>query len=333
TPYLSIQQLIAATPEEHEIDFIDEKNQKVDLDANYDLIGIMQCITRDAYRSYELADQLRQHGKTVVLGGWHPTALPEEAKQHADSVVIGEQEGVWPTILNDLKDKNLKSFYKSERFLEPEKIPPHQSNIGGFPFPIARVEVARGCPQACDFCMPTVMFGTKLRLRPLDDVIEEIRTTKKKTILFTEPALTLDPGYAKHLFKEMKTLNKKFICYGHTDVLNKDEELVKLSSDAGCIAWWIDFESVSKNTLDRLNKKTNNIEEYASAIEKIHDYGIAAVGTLIFGLDTDTLDVFDKTRDAMKTWEIDSLETNIVTPHPGTPLFDRLDREGRILTK
>jgi radical SAM superfamily enzyme YgiQ (UPF0313 family) len=333
TPYLSIQQLIAATPEEHEIVFIDERNENINFDGDYDLVGLMQCFTMYANRAYEIADNFRKKGIPVVLGGWHPTAFPDEAKQHSDSVLVGEQEKIWLSILKDAEKKQLKPFYKAEKLLEAQEIPPHQSKIGSFPFPVARVEVARGCPQACNFCMHPIMHGTDYKLRPLEKVIKEIKEIKQKTILFTEPSLTLDPEYTKQLFKEIKPLKKKFICYGHSDVLAKDEELLILSKKAGCLAWWIDFESVSQQTLDNLNKKTNKIEEYAKAIDKIHKHKLGVIGTLIFGLDTDTLDAFNETREALKNWDVDAIEVNIVCPFPGTPLFNKLDKEGRILTK
>ncbi|MCK4364582.1 MAG: B12-binding domain-containing radical SAM protein [Thermoplasmatales archaeon] len=333
TPYMSIQQLVAATPNKHSIELIDERFDKIDFEKKYDLVAIMKCYTMYAFRAYEIADKFRKKGIPVIIGGWHPTAFPDEAKQHADSVLIGEQEGIWLTILKDVEKKQPKSFYKAEKYLEAENIPPHQSNIKISPFPTGRLEVGRGCPQDCEFCMTPVMHGTDYRLRPIDTVIEEIKTIKQKTILITEPSITLDPEYAKKLFKEMKPLNKKFFCFGHTDVLNKDEELLKLSAEAGCLAWWIDFESFSQETLNSLGKKTNKIEEYASAINKIHSYGISVIGTLIFGLDTDTLEVFNETRKALKNLEIDALEVNIVCPLPGTPLFEKLDKQGRILTK
>ena len=333
TPYLSIQQLAAATPSEHSIEFIDERHKKIDFNGDYDLVAIMQCFTQYAFRTYEIADEFRARGIPVVLGGYHPTVLPEEAKQHADSVVIGEQEGIWPSVLKDVENNKLKPFYKSNNFLKPEDIPPHKEEIGGNPFPSARVEALRGCPYNCSFCIIHIMQGTNIRLRPIENIVEEIRSMKQKFFFFTEPSLTLAPEHTKKLFQEIKGLNKKFTCYGHTDVLNKDEELLKLSVDAGCIAWWIDFESISQKTIDSLNKNTNKIKDYASVVKKIHDHGAAAIGTFIFGLDTDTLDVFDKTNEALKKWEVDAIEVNILCPFPGTPLFNKFEKENRILTR
>ncbi|HEY0088599.1 MAG TPA: radical SAM protein [Candidatus Lokiarchaeia archaeon] len=333
TPYMSIQQLIAATPKEHTVELIDERFENINFEEKFDLVAIMKCFTIYALRSYEIADNFRKKGIPVILSGDHPTAFPDEAKQHADSIVIGEQEGIWKTVLKDAERKQLNSYYKAEKYLEPENIPPHRCDIGRFPIPSGRVEIARGCPQACDFCMHPVLYGTNYRLRPFENIMEEIRNIKQRNILFTEPSLTLAPELTKRIFKEMKSLNKRFICYGHTDILSKDEDLLKLSSEAGCLAWWIDFESLSQETINYINKKHNKIEEYASCINKIHEYSIAAVGTLIFGLDTDTLDIFDKTQDALNKWEIDAVEVNTVCPFPGTPLFKRLDAEGRILTR
>ena len=169
--------------------------------------------------------------------------------------------------------------------------------------------------------------------RPIDEVIDEIKTIPQKTLMFYDTSLTIDPAYTKSLFKKMKGLHKKFFCNGNVDVLAHDTELVRLSKEAGCIAWLVGFESISQNTLDAVGKTTNTVEEYAQAIHNIHDNHMVVIGEFMFGFDTDTPEVFEKTLTTIKELEIDIADFSILTPFPGTPLFNRLNSNGRILTK
>jgi radical SAM superfamily enzyme YgiQ (UPF0313 family) len=164
-------------------------------------------------------------------------------------------------------------------------------------------------------------------------VIDEIKTIKQRNLYFYDPSLTINPDYTKELFKAMKGLNKKFTCFGNIDILGKDEEFLKLASEAGCQNWYVGFESVSQETINKLGKRSNKVENYSSAVKKINDNGMHIIGAFIFGFDTDKKDVFDNTIKMVYTLDIDFAEFTILTPYPGTPLFDRLDKEGRILTK
>jgi len=333
-PPLTLEQLYAITPEDNEVKIIDDRiGKKIDYDGNYDLVGITAS-TAYINRAYEIADTFRERGKKVVLGGYHPSALPEEAKQHADSVVIGEAEYTWPKLLKDVKNNTLKPFYISDRPVDQNDIPPAKRDQTGGSYLHAPIQASRGCPNRCEFCsISNMKFGAIVRKRPVENVINEIKTIPHKYLQFHDPSLTSYSAYAKSLFREMKGLNKKFTCNGNVSALHKDEELLKLASDAGCIRWYVGFESFSQSTINQIGKKTNKINEYLPAIRKIHDYGMELTGHFVFGFDNDTPDMFEATLSAINDLELTSAEFHTLTPFPGTPLFDRLEKEGRIISK
>jgi radical SAM superfamily enzyme YgiQ (UPF0313 family) len=322
--------LAALTPEQHSIEFIEGRPYDIDYDKQYDLVGI-SCMTKDAFRAYEVAEEFRKRGVTVILGGWHPSVLPREAKQHADSVVIGEAEETWPQLLKDSEKGKLKPFYEIERPVAAKLIP-RPRNI----YPKGTqlvIHATRGCPNRCEFCAITHMkFRKILRIRPIEDVVKEIRSQPEKNFIFYDDSLTLNRHYSKQLFDEIKGLNKKFLAFGNINQLGKDEKFLKLASEAGCTGWAIGFESISQQSLNSIGK-TNKVEEYAENIKKIHDHGMTIIGFFIFGFDPDKPDIFDKTDEFVRKNEIDAPRSYILIPYPGTPLYNRLEKEGRILTK
>lgn len=333
-PYITLQQIATVTPEKHEVTILDEVFQRIDFDEKYDIVGIT-CCTPSAPRAYEIADEFRRRGARVVLGGYHPSALPQEAKQHADSVVIGEAENSWPVLLQDVEKNRLQPFYHCTQSVNLDSLPPLKRNIGQYGLFSVRIEATRGCRYRCEFCsISNSEIGWHVfRKRPIENVIREIQSIPQKRLTFSDASLTLDVEYTKSLFKEMKHLNKKFICYGNAHVLNKDEELLRLAKDAGCYMWNIGFESISQESLDAAGKKINKVEDYYSVVKKIKKYEMAVLGQFIFGFDTDTVDIFDSTADAIHNIDVDAPSLSILTPYPGTPLFTRLNNEGRILTK
>lgn len=330
---LSILILASLVPNSYLVRIIDERYERINFDEDYDIIGI-SCYTYNVLRGYQIADEFRQKGKKVVLGGWHPSSLPSEAKCHADSVVIGEAEEIWPQLLKDFENGKLKPFYKQEHSVDPKIIPMARRDLTYKKIKNASLQATRGCPVGCEFCSLGTMDLIKLfRPRPIENVIEEIESIKQKNIVFNDPSLTIDPKYTKLLFKEMRTFNKKFICDGNINVLSKDDELLKLASEAGCLEWEIGFESVSQQVIKSIGKKTNIVEEYKRGIKKINDYGMDVLGCFIFGFDTDTAKTFTDTIDEINRIKLNKVLFNILTPYPGTRLFSRLERENRILTK
>ena len=211
-PCLTLQQVAAITPKEHSVEIVDERYENIDFNKNYDLVGI-SCLTYNSLRGYEIANEFRKRGMPVVLGGYHPTLLPDEAKQHADSIVIGEAELTWPQVIKDVENGTLKSIYKADKPVDAEKIPAARHDIGKYTR-MEAVQASRGCPTGCDFCAMNRIEGRIFRARPVKEIIEEMKNIKAKTIFFADASLTINPKYAKSLFKEMAKLNKKFHCFG-----------------------------------------------------------------------------------------------------------------------
>jgi radical SAM superfamily enzyme YgiQ (UPF0313 family) len=329
---LSLAIIAAVTPKEHQVEIQQVNYNEINFDGDYDLVGISCHSSTDSNYSFKIADEFRKRGITVVMGGWHPSALPEEAKQHVDSVVIGEGEEIWPELLKDFEKGRLKTFYRQNSPVDVTLIPiPKTNSIKGL---APAVQATRGCPYQCEFCAETIMNYRKIfRPRPIENVIREIKSFHSRFFIFHDASLTIDPEYTKILFKNMKDLKKHFFCNGNADTLSKDDELLTLAKDAGCVGWLIGFESISQKSLNSFGKKTNKVVKYNDAINKIHDHDMMVSGSFVFGFDGDTLDIFNETKEFVKASNIDLPDTMILTPFPGTPLYRRLENEGRILTK
>ena len=331
-PTLYARQIAAITPKKHTVSVLSERYSKIDLDESYDIVNI-NFTTSTTPRAYEIADNFRKKGVTVVLSGLHASALPEEAKQHADSVLLGRGEINWLRLLEDFEKNKLESLYQPINYNESTKIPPTNIHLPGFVVTGA-IEATRGCPYRCEFCPEAnIPGGGNFYARSVDEVISEIKSIPQKTLMFYDTSLTINPSYSKTLFKKMIGLNKKIFCNGNSDVLARDKELVSLSKEAGCLAWLVGFESVSQETIDKIGKKTNKVDEYFQTVKNIHDNKMTVIGDFMFGFDTDDSDVFDETLKVIKELKIDIADFCMLTPFPGTPIFNKLEKEGRILTK
>jgi len=329
-PSLVLPQIAATIPKRHSVCLIDDAYEDIDYDGNYDLIGISTA-TPSAPRAYEIADKFRENGKKVIMGGIHPSVLPLEAKEHADSVVIGEAEANFTQLLNDFEKGKLRDFYVGWE-MDGKKIPMARRDLRKIKPIMEAVQTSRGCPFGCEFCTITNFQGSTYRPRPLNELIEEIKGIERKFLIFIHDAsLTIDMNFAREFFKKMKKLKKNFICYGNAPML-MDEKFLKLSKEAGCIGWLTGFESISQSCLKEAGKEYNSVD-YEKLVKKVKKYGMSIIGSFIFGFDNDSPDVFEKTLEKVYDWNIDAAEFNILTPFPGTPLFDKLRREGRILTK
>lgn len=332
TPSLTFQVLATVIPEEHHIKIVDEHCEKINYNGSYDIVCIT-TMTHDALRAYEIAHIFRQKGKKVILGGIHASVCPKEAKKHADSVVIGEADEFFPQILEDFDNGHLKAFYQQDNPTDADRIPTPKRNITNRLKLETGVECSRGCPYRCKYCcVGNIPWGKSYRKRPIERVIKEIKTIPQNLIVIYSSSLTIDFNYSKNLFKSLKNVNKKFICLGNTNILEQNEELLRLSKEAGCVQWNIGFESVSQKSLNEVNKNTNKVENYYKIIEKIHDHGMNVHGFFMFGFDNDSKEIFKKTFDFIKKSKIDSADFSILTPFPGTPIHDDFQKQGRILT-
>ncbi len=331
-PSLTLKQLAAITPPGHELEFVDERVEPINLDGQYDLVCI-SCLTYNSIRGYEIAAHFRNRGIPVVMGGYHATLLPDEAKQNVDAVVVGEGEYTWPKVLEDLQKGQLKPFYRADKFVPAEEIPAANHNVASYnPFN-EPIQASRGCPTGCEFCAMNVMEGKIFRGRPVDHLIEEIKQIKTKSLFFTDASLTVNPAYSKELFKAMKEVNKYAEAFGNVNVLARDDEFLKLAQEAGFFNWYVGIESISQANIDQAGKGTNKVENYSKAFKKIKDHGMMITGFFMFGFDFDTVDTFQKTLDYIYEWDLDEVSFSIITPYPGTKLFERYDKEGRIVCK
>jgi len=314
-PSLTLKQLAAITPSEHSVDVIDERFELVPFDKQYDIVGITS-LTYNAQRGYQIAEEFRKRGTTVVFGGYHASLLPEEVKEHADSVVIGETERTWPQLLTDFQNKKLHPFYRPDRLVLPEEIPPARHDLGSYhPF-TEPIQASRGCPTGCEFCAMQIVEGNHFRGRPVDHLIEEMKSIQKKNLFFADASLTINPPYSKTLFKAMRELNKYSECFGNINVLSRDDEFLKLAREAGVFNWYVGIESISQENIDAAGKGTNKVENYGNAIKKIKDHGMMVTGFFMFGFDFDTLESFEKTLNAIYNWGLDEVSFSIVTPYP-----------------
>jgi len=334
-PIITLPHLAAITPKKHDVKIVNENYDVIDFDEDTDVVAIT-CYTMTAPRVYEIADEFQRRGKTVVLGGYHPTALPDEAKQHADSIVFGMAEASWPKLLEDLEKGKLKQFYEWDTDFDMTDVPPLQRDLIKHNPIMGAVQSTRGCTNRCEFCAISSFCKHGVRHRPVKNVVEEIKQMPNKIFVFHDPHLTANPRYARKLFKELirQKIHKTWVANGTTNVLGKaDDEFLDLAQKSGCVEWFVGFESVSQAALDGIKKMHNKVENFKKMINRLHNHGMAVQGGIIFGFDQDELDVFDTTIEKLYELEIDVLEVNVLTPYPGTPLFDRLEQQGRILTK
>jgi len=322
----------ASMPPYVETRIIDEDVEPIDYDTDADLIGI-SFMTYNAPRAYAIADRFRQEkGKTVIFGGYHPTLSPEEAIQHADAICVGDAEPNVPLMIEDFAAGRLKSFYRNEF-----------NSLAGLPFPnrelirrqdyapIDVIQATRGCHHRCSFCSISAFHHYRFRTRPVEEVIEELKTLGRN-ILFMDDNLTGDRSYAKELFSRMIPLGKRWFSQCGVGI-TLDEELLQLAARSGCGGLFIGFESLSQNNLRAWKKRGNVGKDYLAAVEKLHQAGIAVFAGFVFGDDNDTLDVFPRTLEFLLDANIECLQATRLTPFPGTPLFDQMDKEERILDR
>ena len=333
-PQLTLSLIAALTPPEHEIEVVEEVyGEVVNFDGDYDVIGI-SIMTQTCIRGYEIANEFRKRDKIVVFGGIHATGMPDEAIRFGNAVVIGEAEGLWDILLEDIKHKRLKSFYKLDKLPDLQNhIMPRRDLIkcSSGKFSIAPIETTRGCPYNCDFCSVSRFFGTRQRHKIIRDIIIDIESCKEKNLFFLDDNITGDKRFAKELFREMIPLKRVWVGQASIQVAN-DPELMKLAYKSGCRALLIGFESMSDSGINQYRKTLKTIDENILAVKKLQDNGIMTMASLIFGLDSDTKEVFDMAHDFLTRSKAAFFQACVMTPYPGTPVFSKLRSEGRILT-
>lgn len=330
-PQLALDLLAGLTPPEHDVAVVEEETEPVNLETDCDLVGI-SCMTSNAPRGYELAREFKARGKTVVMGGVHPTILPGEALEHADTVVVGEAEGVWARLLDDFTRGRLERTYH-------EPCPPLDVYVPVRPrkrmrkgvFRVVPVMTTRGCPYNCDFCCVHDIYGTKVRHVAVANVVRHIVDSRGKIFMFLDDNIMGDPGYARELFRAITPLDIKWVGQASLSFV-RDEELLRLAKASGCGALFFGLESVSEGRLARMRKSIRSLDEIEAAVRKLRRTGIYPYASVVFGFDEDTPRTFPETLDFLERNKIGSSTFNILTPYPGTPIYRQFKAEGRIFS-
>ncbi len=335
-PMLGLTLLASLFPEHYEVKIINEAIEEIDFNADVDLVGItsLTCVIK---RAYVVADRFREKGVKVILGGVHASLLPDEAKEHADSVLIGEAEGVLHQMLNDFEAGALEPFYKNREWPDLKGNPhPRRDLLGKTYSPLFKViETTRGCPNRCEFCAVPIMNGKRYRVRPLEEVDRELFSIVKKKgeyLFLADDNVTARRDYALDLFNLFKHYEVKWMGFSTVQIA-KDEVLLKKAQESGCISLFIGFESLLQENLDDVSKRFVLTKESSDLIRTIQAHRIGIQGSFIFGFDGDDPSIFKKTIEFVQRNNIELPTFSILTPFPGTPLQKRLEEEGRIFDR
>ena len=332
---LALATLAALTPPDIDVGFSDDQIHPIDLNDGFqgaDLVAI-SVMSKTAYRAYQIADACRKKGIKVVLGGIHPTVLPEEASAHADVVVVGEAEILWPHVIADFQANRLQRFYRQDGVVDMNHSPVPQRGIfkshSRSYVPLDVVQTTRGCPFDCDFCTVNPVFGSRFRMREIEKVVAEVQGLTRWGILFADDNVIGNVPYFQKLFTALEPLKLRWI--GEASLAGLDnEQNLKILQKSGCKALFIGFESLSPQ-LKTIGKPQNNPARYGEVIRKLHDHGIIAYAAFIFGFDFDDPSVFERTVEFAIANKVILAQFAILTPYPGTRLYTRLQAEGRLL--
>ncbi len=326
-PYLA-----ARVPTGWEVFHVDEEAEEIDWTLAPDIAAIT-FHTPSAYHAYDLAARFRSRGVCVALGGPHVTLLPEEAAGHADAIFIGEAEGLWEEFLRGFGAGTHRAVYRREGApplhgapMARKALYHRRDHTSGVLF------ATRGCPHRCDFCAIKVMYRHGFRKRPVAEVAAEYGSFKGKRIIFWDDNIAGDREYAKELFRAIAPYRKWWSSQASIRV-GRDDELLEAAARSGCKQLFVGLESISQPSMEEVHKGFNRVPEYARIVERIHAHGIAVQAGIVFGFDHDTPEVFAKTLDFLEEAGVQNATFNILTPYPGTPLFQKLEAEGRILTR
>jgi radical SAM superfamily enzyme YgiQ (UPF0313 family) len=336
---LTLPYLAGFVPDDVQVDirYMGQNSIDSDLEVDYDLVGI-SALTTHAKAAFLLADRFREKGRKVVMGGIHATIVPERAIQHADAVAVGEAEYIWPKIIQDARNNKLEKFYRADKRVELEGIPTPRyelldlgKNAGRTYYPVL---TSKGCPTRCEYCIIPEMFGSKVRCRPVEDVIRDVQTivrnVKQRKILFVDDNLIANRRHAKELFRELIPLNIEWCAECTLDIAN-DKELLDLAAESGCTQLSVGLESTNQDSLVEVGKKCNRVEKYPEQIGKIQKKKIVLVANVMFGFDHDTKESLLDTAKFLTRCRLHFVSPFILRPIIGTRLFKRLEQEGRLL--
>jgi len=325
--------LAGLTPAAVAITFFDDRMEPIDYDRPTDLVAIT-VETYTAKRSYQIASEYRRRGVPVVMGGFHATLVTDECLEHAEAVVVGEAEDLWATVLADFRAGKLQRVYRSTGRPDISTAMPDRRIFAGKDYlPVGLIEAGRGCPLRCDFCaIQSAFHGTRSH-RAVATIVKEIQGIQKKTklIFFVDDNIGADLRWARSLFEALIPLKIRWVSQATVNMV-RDPELLALMKQSGCAGVLIGFESLQPENLAQMNKGFNpSRAEAEEAIRRLHQAGIALYATFVFGYDHDTRESFRDTIDFAIRNKIFMIALNHCPPFPGTPLYARLEAEGKLL--
>lgn len=314
-----------------EIRFYDDRTEAIPFDERTDLVA-MSVETYTAKRAYQIASEYRRRGVPVVMGGFHPTLVPEEAGEYAESIVIGEAEGLWPQVWNDFQNGRLQRIYRQPKRPLLAGLSPDRSIFAGKRYlPVGLVEAGRGCNFQCEFCAIQSYFKNTQTRRPAEEILEEIGRIRKPLLFFVDDNITSNMEEAKEFFRKLIPLK---ICWVSQASINAahDEEFLRLIKASGCQGLLIGFETLNPENLKRMKKSFNLMKGgYEKALENLRRHEIRLYVTFILGYDEDNGDTLRETLAFAERHKFYIVAFNHLTPFPGTPLYRRLEKEGRLL--
>jgi len=338
-PSLGLLTLAALTPDDIEVSYheVDDLERDRVPDLVFDLVAI-STMTAQAFDAYKLADQFRDAGITVVMGGLHATCVPDECKRHADAVVVGEGEPVWQQLIEDFRSGKLKPRYDSDGSYDFNNAPmPRYDLLDIDKYNRLTVQTTRGCPHKCDFCASSIMLTPGYKVKPAHKVIEEIRAIKS---IWPNPFIELadDNSFMSRAkaYDLLEAMIPEKVCwFTECDIsIAKDQKLLGLMARAGCRQVLIGLESPNETGLDGIESNSNwklaQYPKYEEAVRAIQSHGITVIGCFVLGLDGQSVKAFDAVYDFAKRTNLYDVQVTLQTPFPGTPLYSRLQNSGRL---
>ncbi len=332
---MTLPYLAALTPPGIDVAIKDDLYEDVDFNEPCDVVGLT-CMSHQASRAYQIADEFRRRGKKIVMGGFHVTLAPDEALQHADAVVIGEAEGVWARLLEDAAADRLQGRYLADKLSDLKGLPSPRYDLidlRRYRIPNLPAQTTRGCPYACSYCEVTQVYGARFRYRPPDEVVEEVKTLmrlgKRRFVYFVDDIFNAHRKHAFAVMEGLKTLKVNWTCLCTANV-GDDGEMLDLMRASGCLHINIGMESVDPESLRSVNKKQNHADRYKEQFAAIRQRGIEFSLNVMFGLDGDTTDSFDATVDKLIEYKAPVSFMFILSPRVGLKIRDELLEQGRI---
>ncbi len=334
SPPLALLVLAALTPPQNTVIVEDENIRKLNLSDSPDLVGITVNVDTSK-RAYEIASHYRRRNIPVVLGGIHPSANPSEAGQYCDAVCIGEAETLWPKILQDRQSNNLLSQYHNLETTDLSLTPlPKWDILNSSDYLYTNVLcTSRGCPFRCEFCYNSCDYTQHaFRNRPIANVISEIESFKTRQVMFIDDNFIGNPQWTREFIKTIRPMKLIWHAAVSTNII-QHPDLLDAMAAAGCRSLFIGFESINHHSIRSVNKVQNHCDQYDQIIRMLHERKIMVNASMVFGLDSDTPETFPDTLDWLVSNKVETVTAHILTPYPGTKLFQRFQAEGRIFDR